>query len=182
MASLTRKLSEAAPDTGGHQQYLTFLLGGEMYAIGILRIKEIMEHGGITAVPMMPNFVRGVINLRGSVVPVVDLQARFGRALSEITRRSCIVIIEVVCGEERMDMGMMVDSVSAVLEITENDIEPPPAFGTRIRTDFICGMGKIDGRFVIILDTDRVMNVEDLAVLTEMSSNEALTDTATVSA
>jgi purine-binding chemotaxis protein CheW len=146
-------------------QYLTFLLGGEMYAIGILRIKEIIEYGHLTTVPMMPTFIRGVINLRGAVVPVVDLSARFGRQASQVTRRSCIVIIEASAGEETQDVGVVVDSVSEVLEIPATEIEPAPSFGARIRADFIQGMGKIDGKFVILLDVDKVLSVDEMAML-----------------
>ena len=148
-------------------QYLTFSLSGEMFAIGILAIKEIIEFGGVTGVPMMPEFIRGVINLRGAVVPVVDLAARFHHRVSEVGRRSCIVIVEVQAGEEIQDVGIIVDSVSEVLEIPAADIEPAPAFGAKIRTDFIRGMGKVNGKFVIILDVDRVLSVDDLAMVVQ---------------
>ncbi len=146
-------------------QYLTFLLGGEMFAIGILNIKEIIEYGSLTEVPMMPEFIRGVINLRGAVVPVVDLSARFGRKRTEVTRRTCIVIIEVETDEEKHDVGLVVDSVSEVLEIAADEIEPAPSFGTRIRADFIRGMGKVNGKFVIILSVNNVLSLDDLAML-----------------
>ncbi|KPW46490.1 chemotaxis protein CheW, partial [Pseudomonas syringae group genomosp. 3] len=137
-------------------QYLTFMLGGEMFAIGILGIKEIIEYGSLTVVPMMPAFVRGVINLRGAVVPVVDLSARFGRQNSEITRRSCVIIIEASTEDgQPQDIGLLVDNVSAVLEIPASQIEPPPNFGARIRADFISGMAKVDGHFVIVLEVER---------------------------
>jgi purine-binding chemotaxis protein CheW len=148
-------------------QYLTFLLGGEMFAISILGIKEIIEYGSLTAVPLMPGFIRGVINLRGAVVPVVDLSARFGRKSSEITRRSCIVILEVESDGEPLDVGVVVDSVSEVLAIAASEIEPPPSFGAKIRTDFISGMGKVGGKFVIILNGDRVLSVDEMAILTQ---------------
>ena len=146
-------------------QYLTFLLSGEMFAIAILNIKEIIEYGNLTEVPMMPDFIRGVINLRGSVVPVVDLSARFGRNRTEISRRTCIVIIEVENGDEKHDIGVMVDSVSEVLEIPRSEIEPPPAFGAKIRVDFMQGMGKVAGKFVIILDANKVLSVDELSML-----------------
>lgn len=147
-------------------QYLTFLLSGEMFAIAILNIKEIIEYGSLTEVPMMPSFIRGVINLRGSVVPVVDLSARFGRPKTEVSRRTCIVIIEVQGSDEsKLDIGVMVDSVSEVLEIPRSEIEPPPAFGAKIRVDFIQGMGKVAGKFVIILNADRVLSVDELSML-----------------
>ena len=154
---------QAAADTP--QQYLTFLLGGEMFAVGILNVKEIIEYGNLTEIPMMPAFIRGVINLRGSVVPVIDLSARFGHAQSEVGKRTCIVIVEVTEGEFRHDIGIMVDAVSEVLEIPASDIEPPPSFGARIRADFIHGMGKVAGKFVILLNIARVLAVDEIALL-----------------
>ena len=157
---------EPGSAAAAHQaQYLTFMLGAEVFAIGILSIKEIIEYGHLTTVPMMPHCIRGVINLRGAVVPVIDLSARFGRKPSAMTRRTCIVIIEVNADAQRQVVGVIVDAVNEVLEIAAADIEPAPSFGTYIRTDFIRGMGKIDARFVIILDVDRVLSVEDLAAL-----------------
>lgn len=146
-------------------QYLTFMLSGEVFAIGILAIKEIIEYGGLTTVPMMPPSIRGVINLRGAVVPVIDLSARFGRDPSETTRRTCIVIVEVHGDDGRQVVGVIVDAVNEVLEIPPADIEPAPTFGTGIRTDFIRGMGKIDNRFVVMLDVDRVFSAVDLAAV-----------------
>ena len=147
-------------------QYLTFALAGEMFAVGILNVKEIIECGHLTAIPMMPTFIRGVINLRGSVVPVIDLAARFGASKTEILRRTCIIIVEVSDAETRHDIGIMVDAVSEVLDIPPAEIEPPPAFGTNIRTDFIFGMGKVAGKFVILLNIDKVLSVDEIALLT----------------
>lgn len=150
-------------------QYLTFTLGNEQFAIGILQIKEIIEYGNLTEIPMMPPFIRGVINLRGAVVPVVDLTARFGGKQTGIGRRTCIVIVEVCQttngNELRQDIGIVVDSVNAVLDILATDIEPPPAFGGRIRADFIKGMGKVAGQFVIILDINMILSGDEMAVL-----------------
>ncbi len=148
-------------------QYLTFTLAGEMFAIGILYIKEILEFGQLTTVPMMPDFIRGVINLRGSVVPVVDLSARFGGKQSNITKRTCIVIIEVTTADGRQDIGVVVDAVSEVLEIPADEIEPAPAFGANIRADFIAGMGKIEGKFVIVLNVDKVLSTEELSMVSK---------------
>ncbi|MCR8720593.1 chemotaxis protein CheW [Pseudomonas syringae USA007] len=156
-------------------QYLTFMLGGEMFAIGILGIKEIIEYGSLTVVPMMPAFVRGVINLRGAVVPVVDLSARFGRQNSEITRRSCVIIIEASTEDgQPQDIGLLVDNVSAVLEIPASQIEPPPNFGARIRADFISGMAKVDGHFVIVLEVERVLSIDEMSSLAEAGQTPAL--------
>ncbi len=151
--------------SGEVAQYLTFLLSGEMYAIGILNVKEIIEYGQLTEIPMMPAFIRGVINLRGSVVPVIDLSARFGGQQTEVSRRTCIVIIEIGSQSERHDIGVVVDAVSEVLEVSDANIEPAPSFGAKIRADFIDGMGKIGGKFVIILDIQRVLSVEEIATL-----------------
>lgn len=155
------------------QQYLTFTLGGEMFAVAILNVKEIIEYGTVTEIPMMPGFIRGVINLRGAVVPVIDLSCRFGGKSTQVARRTCIIIIELVQDDQKHDIGVMVDAVSEVLEIARADIEPPPSFGAKIRTDFISGMGKVNGKFVIILDVARVLSVEEIAMLTQVSDNSA---------
>ena len=147
-------------------QYLTFALGSEMFAVGILNVKEIIEYGNLTEIPMMPAFIRGVINLRGSVVPVIDLSARFGGRPTEVGKRTCIVIVEVQDGELRHDIGIMVDAVSEVLDIPDSDIEPPPTFGAKIRAEFIFGMDKVQGKFVILLNIDKVLSVEEIALLT----------------
>jgi purine-binding chemotaxis protein CheW len=154
-----------AQAAGEPSQFLTFMLGGEMFAIGILTIKEIIEYDQLTTVPMMPESIRGVINLRGAVVPVVDLSARFGRGQTQVTKRTCIVIVEIESDGEPQDVGVTVDAVNEVLEIPQTDIEAAPGFGANIRTDFIAGMGKLDGKFVIILDTDHVLSVEDVSAL-----------------
>jgi len=148
-----------------HQQYLTFRLGAEIFAIGILGVKEIIEYGALTAVPMMPDCVRGVLNLRGRVVPVVDLSVRFGRALTEPGRRTCIVIVDEAAESERRDIGIIVDAVKQVMEIPPTDIEPAPSFGANLRSEFIQGMGKVEGRFVIILDIGRVLSTDEMAQL-----------------
>lgn len=155
-------------------QYLTFQVGSESFAIGILGIKEIIEYAGLTEVPLMPRCIRGVINVRGAVVPVLDLAARFGRQATATTRRTCIVIVEVASGDERHDMGILVDAVSAVLEIPLAEIEPPPAFGARIRTDFIAGMGKVEGRFVIVLEVDKVLSVDEIGELARAGADAAV--------
>ena len=171
----------AAASTGGHsvgglvpggapaalgepQQYLVFSLCGEAFAIGIRSIKEIIEYGQLTEVPMMPDLVRGVINLRGAVVPVVDLAVRFGRAPTEVARRTCIVIIEIESQPEQTQViGVIVDAVTEVLDIPPQDIEPPPSFGARIRSDFIEGMGKVGGKFVILLDMGHALSIDELS-------------------
>jgi len=160
-------LEDETDDNEELTQFLTFSLNAEMFAVAIDNIKEIIEFGQPTEVPMMPSFIRGVINLRGAVVPVIDLNARFGRAASGISRRTCIVIVEVEAEGTAQDIGIMVDAVSAVLDIPDTEIEPPPSFGARIRTEFLRGMGKVEGRFVMILDLGQVLSVEELAQLGE---------------
>jgi purine-binding chemotaxis protein CheW len=167
----TRDATKAVTVTEAPQQYLTFLLGGEMFALAILNVKEIIEYGNLTEIPMMPAFIRGVINLRGSVVPVIDLSARFGDKATEIGRRTCIVIVEMKGAENEdagQDVGIVVDAVSEVLEIPKGEIEPPPTFGAKIRADFIAGMGKVAGKFVIILNVQRVLSVDEMAQLTQV--------------
>lgn len=153
------------------QQYLTFLLGGETFAIEISNIREIIEFGGMTSVPLMPAFLRGVINLRGAVVPVVDLSVRFGRAETRISPQSCVVILELEHEGEIQYVGVLVDSVSEVVEIAASDIEPPPTFGSMLRPDFIKGMGKIGGHFVVLLDVNYVLSIEEMAQLSDTSES-----------
>jgi purine-binding chemotaxis protein CheW len=150
-------------------QYLTFRLGAELYAIGIGNIKEIIEFGSVTPVPMMPDFIRGVINVRGAVVPVIDLLARFGKSVSQATKRTCIVIVELDCDGETQSVGVMVDAVNEVLEIAAADIEPAPAFGAGLRADFIAGMGKVAGKFIVLLDIGRVLSVDEISMLAQAS-------------
>ncbi|WKB50741.1 chemotaxis protein CheW [Eleftheria terrae] len=151
----------AAPLSLDPAQYLTFMLNGEAFAIGILSIKEIIEYHGLTTVPMMPGCVRGVINLRGAVVPVIDLQARFGRGTSPVTKRTCIVIVETQHDDGRQVVGVIVDVVNEVLEIAPADVEPAPAFGARINTEYIAGIGKVRGKFVILLQAEAVLRIDD---------------------
>ncbi|WP_395405495.1 chemotaxis protein CheW [Pseudoduganella sp. UC29_106] len=143
------------------QQYLSFMLGGEMFAMNILSVREIIEYAGETEVPMMPPCVRGVINLRGAVVPVLDLGMRFGRPPSQIGRRSCTVIVEA----EGIIIGVLVDAVNAVLDIDPADVEPAPSFGARLRNDFIAGVGKSNGRLVILLNMEAVLALEEIVGL-----------------
>ncbi len=148
-------------------QYLTFVLGTEVFAIGVLGIKEIIEWTAITDVPMMPAYLRGVINLRGVVVPVADLSVRFGRPSSPVTKRTCIIIIETQISGERQEIGVLVDAVNAVLDIAPANIQPPPAFGAGLRMDFIQGMVEIDGRFVILLEVSRILAFEYMQQLAD---------------
>jgi purine-binding chemotaxis protein CheW len=150
-------------------QFLTFSLGEEVFAMDIRTVREIIQVGPMTTVPLMPGFVRGVINLRGAVVPVIDLHVRFGRAPARLTKKTCIVIFDAQRGGERVELGLLVDAVSEVIDIDGSDIEAPPDFGTAVRRDFIRGMGRVAQRFVIVLDPDRAFDVDDMAQLCERS-------------
>jgi purine-binding chemotaxis protein CheW len=139
-------------------QYLSFQLAGEEFAFGILKVKEILEYDTITRVPNAPVAVRGVINLRGSVVPVVDLALQFSLAPTVITKRTCIVIVEAQVDGIDLVMGVLADAVSQVIDLGPEAIEPPPAFGSRVSVEYLVGMGKLDDRkFVLILDIDRLL-------------------------
>ncbi|MDD2760950.1 MAG: chemotaxis protein CheW [Methylomonas sp.] len=161
----------------GAGQYLTFVLGGEVFALGILNIKEIIDYGHLTEVPMMPNFVRGVINLRGSVVPVIDLSARFGKGSTQIAKRTCIVIVETEgheCDEACEVIGIIVDAVNEVVDIGQQDIEPPPSFGAGIHPDFISGMAKKGDHFIILLNVNRVLSTDEMMALSRIGEPVSL--------
>jgi purine-binding chemotaxis protein CheW len=167
-------VSTPAIDNAGAEssaQYLTFSLGEEVFAMDIRTVREIIQVGAMTTVPLMPGFVRGVINLRGAVVPVIDLQARFGRPASVVGKKTCIVIFDSVRDGERVELGLLVDAVSEVIEIAAGQIEPPPNFGTTVRREFIRAMGKVEQRFVIILDPDKAFDVDEMAALCESAQN-----------
>ena len=155
-------------------KYLTFLLGDKSYAISILKIKEILEYGSITPIPKMPDFICGAINLRGKLVPVIDLMERLGNGKSDIGKRSCIVIVEMKFSHETLSIGIIVDAVSKVMDFKKSEIEPAPSFGGYVDTDFIDGMGKVDEEFVIILNIDRVLSLNDLALLADSNKNDSL--------
>ena len=166
----SRQLAVEQEAVAQGRQYLTFTVTGESFGIAISSIKEIIEYRAPTEVPMMPAYMRGIINVRGRVVPVIDLAVRFGRPRVEATRRTCIVILEVHEQDEQHDVGVMVDAVSAVVEIADTDVEPSPSFGANVRSEFITGMGKMGERFVILLDIGKVLSVEELAMLGEAGS------------
>jgi purine-binding chemotaxis protein CheW len=159
----------AKADHGPALQYLTFSLGDEVFAMDIRCVREIIQHSNMTMVPLMPEFVRGVINLRGSVVPVIDLQSRFGRAPSKMGKKTCIVIFDTVVADEKVELGLLVDSVSEVIDIAQAHVEPAPQFGTTIRRDFIHGMGKVGGEFIVILAPERALDINEMAALAEQA-------------
>jgi len=150
---------------GQVSQFLTFLLGAETYGINILDIREIIEYGGITSVPMMPEFISGVINLRGAVVPVIDLSSRFDGGQTLVSKRTSIIIAEVENEDLKLEVGVIVDVVNEVLNILDKDIEPAPAFGSKIRTDFISGMGKVNDELLVLLEVRKVLSIEELATV-----------------
>lgn len=147
------------------KRYLSFLLGGELFAIDIVRVREIIEYSPPTIVPLMPPTLRGVINVRGSVVPVVDLALRFGWKPQALGRRTSIIIVEILHSGDRHVLGLVVDRVNAVTEIKDEDIDAPPAFGARLDADFISGMARCDGRFIIVLNIERALSVTEMAVI-----------------
>jgi purine-binding chemotaxis protein CheW len=147
--------------------YLTFTLDREVFAVDVSNVREVLELPVITRVPRTPEFMRGVINLRGSVVPVVDLRLKFGMAVAADTVDTCIIVLEVSLEGETTVIGSVADSVKEVFEMSPDQIEPPPRIGTRLRTEFIRGMGRHDDRFTIILDVDRVFSAEELALAQE---------------
>jgi len=146
-------------------KYLTFVLAGEEYGIGILKVREIIGMMTITTVPQTPRYVKGVINLRGKVIPVMDLRLKFGMEPMEYTERTCIIVVEITGPMRKIPMGIVVDSVSEVLNIKASDIEETPNFGNRLETGYILGMAKTGGGVKILLDIDKVLNNEELTAL-----------------
>jgi purine-binding chemotaxis protein CheW len=145
------------------RQYLTFLLGEEVFALDVSHVREILEFTTVTKVPKTPDFMRGVINLRGNVVPVLDMRLKFGLTKTEKTVNTCIIVVEVFCEGEAAVIGALVDAVQEVFELEPGEIEPAPKIGTHLNTEFIRGMGKKNDRFIIILDIDKVFSSEELA-------------------
>lgn len=155
------------------RQYLTFKLEGEIFALDVSKVREILDYTNITKVPQTPDFMKGVINLRGSVVPVVDMRLKFGILPQEKTVDTCIVVVEISIDNEATVLGALVDSVQEVFELEPSQIEPAPRIGTKLRTDFILGMGKRDDQFVIILDIDKVFSCEDMETVQNMTGAAA---------
>ena len=147
----------------GTRQYLTFRLGDEVFAIDVANVREILEYTTVTKVPKTPDYMKGVINLRGSVVPVLDMRQKFGMEGIQKTIDTCIVVVEVSYDSEEIVIGALVDSVQEVFELEAENIEPAPRIGTHVKTEFIKGMGKKDDRFIIILDSSKVFSAEELA-------------------
>lgn len=162
---------ESTPALAVHKhggQYLTFIVGKDKLAINIDDVKEIIEISNLTRVPMTPNYIRGVINLRGNVVPVVDLSARLGHHTTNIENRSCIVLVEIITNDESQSLGMLVDQVDEILEIPIENIQPAPEFGSDIRTEFIQAMGRVGEDFIVLLEIERVLSVAELSSLSQI--------------
>ncbi len=149
-------------------QYLTFKLGDEIFALDISKVREVLDFTMITKVPRTPEFMRGVINLRGNVVPVVDMRLKFGMTKTENTVNTCIIIVEIYLDGETTILGALSDSVQEVIDLEPGQIEPAPKIGTRLRTEFIRGMGKRDGQFIIILDIDKVFSADELSIVKDV--------------
>ncbi|MDZ4262749.1 MAG: chemotaxis protein CheW [Pseudomonadota bacterium] len=149
------------------KQYLTFRIGNENYGLELSQTREIIEYSGITEVPLMPNFLRGVINLRGEVVPVIDLAVRLGRKPIEVQKRTCIIVVELQNSEQNHVLGLLADSVSEVIDMNDDNIEDAPSFGANIRADFIQGIAKRDDEFVVLLDANNALSIRELAHLVE---------------
>lgn len=149
------------------KQFLTFRIGNENYGLELSQTREIIEYSGITEVPLMPNFLRGVINLRGEVVPVIDLAVRLGRSPIEIQRRTCIIVVELTTNDQHHVLGLLADAVSEVIEMDDENIEDAPSFGANIRAEFIQGIAKQGEEFVVLLDASNTLSIRELAYLVE---------------
>lgn len=163
-------MAETTVNTG---QFLTFNLDEEVYALDITQVREVLDYTDITKVPKMPKFMRGVINLRGGVVPVIDLRLKFGLSITENTVDTCIIIMEITLDGETTLLGALADSVQEVISLDSGQIEPPPKIGTRLNTEFIKGMGKKNDDFIIILDIDRVFSSEELSLVQSVDESAA---------
>jgi purine-binding chemotaxis protein CheW len=166
MSEMTKPMDQAVKaitiKTG---KYLTFSLNEEEYGIGILKVKEIIGMMAITSIPRTPEFVKGVINLRGKVIPVIDLRLKFSMEAIEYTERTCIIVVEIEAQAGTVLIGIVVDAVSEVLNINGGDIEETPAFGTSLNTEYILGMAKMEGGVKILLDIDKVLNTDEISAL-----------------
>jgi purine-binding chemotaxis protein CheW len=158
------------------RQYLSFFLGGEEYAVDILRVREVTEYGSVTRVPMMPASIRGVVNVHGVVTPVIDLAIKFGFAALEISKWTCIILVEVPIEDEHSVIGIIADSVSQLIEVSDVAIEPVPTFGTRIRAEFLRGMARVGKKFALILDIDRLLSPDEIVSVSAASGGIAPTE------
>lgn len=167
------RVAESSATLAKTNKHLTFRLGSEEYGLDILKVREIIGIMPITRVPRTPKFVRGVINLRGKVIPVMDLRAKFGMGTVDDTDRTCIVVVQVASKSAHTVMGVVVDEVSEVIDVAEDQIEATPEFGADIDTDFVLGIGKIADRVVMVLDIDRVLTTSEISVIKRVASAKA---------
>jgi purine-binding chemotaxis protein CheW len=145
-------------------QFLSFSVAGSDYGLPILKVREILSYEGATPVPGTPPSIRGVVNVRGAVVPVVDLAVKFGRPATEATKRTCVLVVDAVSGGESITIGLLAAAVNEVVELAAGDVEPPPAFGTGVRVDYLLGLGKTPAGFVLLLDLDRVLSASEAEI------------------
>lgn len=157
-------------------KYLTFLLPGKIYAVSIMKVKEIIEYGNVIDVPMMPDFINGAINLRGQVIPVIDLSVRLGGEAADVKRRSCIIVVDLSLAGRNMKVGLLVDAVSNVADFPESQIDEAPSFNGNINTDYIEGMGKTDDGFIILLNIDSLLSLADMKQFNQVSTGEVSDD------
>lgn len=165
--NLRHNTRAAAQEAIPTQQFLTFRIGDELFGMDLTQTREILEYTGVTEVPLMPKFLRGVINLRGEVVPVIDLAVRLGRQPVKVQRRTCIIVVELHTDSQDYILGLLADAVSEVVEIANSEIDAAPAFGSNIRAEFIKGIAKRDSQFVVLLDANNALSMRDLAQLVE---------------
>jgi purine-binding chemotaxis protein CheW len=151
-------------------QYLSFTIAGTDYGLPILTVKEILQHEETTRVPGTPASIRGVINVRGQVVPVVDLAVKFGRGETAVTKRTCILVVEALVGGDRLTVGVLADAVNEVLDLPTSEIEPAPSFGANVRVDFLTGMGKVGKNFVLLLDAERVLSASEAELAAQVAA------------
>jgi len=163
-------------DDGDAHKYLTFLLPGKVYAVSIMKVKEIIEYGKVIDVPMMPDFINGAINLRGQVIPVIDLNVRLGGKMTDVSRRSCIIVVDLLLAGKIMKVGLLVDAVSKVVDFQESQIDEAPSFNGNINTDYIEGMGKTDDGFIILLNIDSLLSMADMKQFAQISGGDEVED------
>ncbi len=168
LITLNLQSTEVLDTNSNRDRYLSLACANEVFGINILQVKEIIEYCDLTPIPRMPVFIRGALNLRGQVVPVLDLSHRLDKEPTEVSSRSCIVIVELASDRtEEMEVGLLIDAVHKVIDIDPQDIRPAPSFDGAINTDFIHGMGKVDDNFIILLNIDRVLSLKDITMLSE---------------
>lgn len=174
--SLNESKSISQQEEVNYKKYLSFMIDTETFALDALIVQEIIEYSNVTRIPTVPSYIRGVTNLRGSVVPVIDLSVRLGKRVTPQTNRTCIIIVKIVDDGESMDVGVLIDGISEVFNIDEKDIEPAPSFGAGMRTDFIDGMGKIEEQFIVLLNQEKVLSIGELSNFSDFKERYVVPD------